>query len=343
MATDELKALSERLQKSDIGLNYDDLRKYLSLVRTLPYPKSFTASLPLPYLPFFFHHQQVRQQRIRSPELIAKYGSILLNKYHKQLPNDELWDVQEQVAVAALQSSNIDLAGRLIANIRHAFPSSSRSTRLLGMLLESQGKLVEAKQFYTNQLEARPPLSSKATAAFQKRLAALASSTGDYTSATDILSSYLQAHPNDSAVWEELADIHISTGYLDKAAYCLEELLLLKPNDPAVSLTYADVLYTISSSSSSSDESNQIRVALSYYAAAVEGSGGDSVRGLLGVCACTALLLGSKSSNKRSSGERERELGKVAKEALLQKYAREGAHHDLQKGLKKLLVEVQKL
>jgi tetratricopeptide (TPR) repeat protein len=204
------------------------------------------------------------------------------------------------------------------------------------MLLESQGKLTEAKQFYANQLEAGPPLSSKATAAFQKRLAALASSTGDYTTATDILSSYLQAHPNESAVWEEIADIYISTGYLDKAAYCLEELLLLKPNDPAVSLIYADVLYTIASSSS--DESNQIRVALSYYAAAVEGSGGDSVRGLLGMCACTALL-GSKSC----CGDKERELGKVAKEALLQKYAREGASPDIQKGLKKLLVEVQKL
>lgn len=221
------------------------------------------------------------------------------------------------------------------------------------MLLESQGKLTEAKQFYINQLEAGPLASSssgsssKATAAFQKRLAALARSTGDYTTATDILSSYLQAHSNDTAVWEEIADIYISAGYLDKAAYCLEELLLLKPNDPAVSLIYADVLYTISSSSS--DESNQIRVALSYYAAAVEGSGGDSVRGLLGICACTALLGsggGGNSNNNRkysSGGGEERELGKVAKEVLLQKYARQGASPDLHKGLKKLLVQVHKL
>lgn len=69
-----------------------------------------------------------------------------------------------------------------------------------------------------------------------------------------------------------------------QAAFCLEEVLLHNPTNIAVYVQYADVLYTMGGSASN------FRTARSYYAAALELSGGTSVRALYGITASTAQL-----------------------------------------------------
>ena len=72
-----------------------------------------------------------------------------------------------------------------------------------------------------------------------------------------------------------------------QAAHCLEELLLHQPSNISYLLQYADILYTMGSSSN-------YKTALTYYSAVIEVSEGQNVRALYGACACSAQLGTSK-------------------------------------------------
>jgi hypothetical protein len=68
-----------------------------------------------------------------------------------------------------------------------------------------------------------------------------------------------------------------------QALFCYEELLMHAPGHLPYLVRYADVLYTLGGN-------NNLRIARSYYAKAVELSGGTSTRALWGVMLCSANL-----------------------------------------------------
>ncbi len=76
-----------------------------------------------------------------------------------------------------------------------------------------------------------------------------------------------------------------------QAATCYEEVLLQNPTSIASHVQYADVLYTIGGPSN-------YRTARTYYAAAVDLSGGENARALYGLCAASAQLTALKDANK---------------------------------------------
>ena len=59
-----------------------------------------------------------------------------------------VWLVHEQVAIAALDCGDVDLARTLIIKIDAAFPESLRAAMLKGMLFEAMGDLNQATAIY---------------------------------------------------------------------------------------------------------------------------------------------------------------------------------------------------
>ena len=81
-----------------------------------------------------------------------------------------------------------------------------------------------------------------------------------------------------------------------QAAHCYEELLLHQAHNIHYYVQYADVLYTVGGANG-----HNYRTARSYYAAAVQLSGGRNVRALYGLCACTTQLAGIKVRQQGAS------------------------------------------
>ncbi|GAB4815904.1 hypothetical protein N2152v2_002950 [Parachlorella kessleri] len=270
--------------------------------------------------------KQARDLRIRDPELVAKYGSELLSGKHRgRLTTEEVWALHEQVAVAALDVGNTELALSLLQNVHRAFPQGARASRLAGIYFEALGKWSDAEKLYKKELE-----KDAQNALMLKRLAAVKKGQGDVQGAAEQLKTYLTTQSTDLLAWEELADLYLQAQMYQQAAFCLEELLLHQPSNPAHHLLLADTLYTLGGP-------QNWRTARSYYSGVVELTNGRELRALYGVCACTAQLTGVRggsSSGSRSSGgggaaagdavetaQSAAEFGKLAGEALLQRYA----------------------
>ena len=96
---------------------------------------------------------QVRELRLRESELVAEYGSLLLNRHGQALGAEERMHfscicfcsslpnagyhlghagllVAEQTAIAAMDCNSFDLAFSLTNDLRRRFPKSKRASRL---------------------------------------------------------------------------------------------------------------------------------------------------------------------------------------------------------------------
>ena len=63
---------------------------------------------------------------------MVSFGNVLLKKFMAAL-GDELWDVHEQMVVAALDLNQPVLANRSLSSLKARFPNSVRVKRLEGM------------------------------------------------------------------------------------------------------------------------------------------------------------------------------------------------------------------
>lgn len=66
------------------------------------------------------------------------------------------WQVQEQVAMAAMDCHAYDSAHALIQSISDHFPKSLRAARLQGMFYELVGRWDEAAELYEAHLKEHP-------------------------------------------------------------------------------------------------------------------------------------------------------------------------------------------
>jgi tetratricopeptide (TPR) repeat protein len=207
---------------------------------------------------------------------VATYGAIFLRHNRHSINEEERWLVSEQVAIAALECGASEFAQSLIREVARKFPKSSRTRRLQGMFWEASGVTEKAQEIYASHLRQNPTdeIILKRTVAVQKTI-------GSTQAAIETLRSYLNVYANDREAWEELADLYLSLGQYKQALFCVEELLMFMPTHLQYLLRMADVLLTMGGS-------NNLKLARSYYAKAVEVSAGKDVRALYGVLQCSA-------------------------------------------------------
>ncbi|EFN53747.1 hypothetical protein CHLNCDRAFT_136338 [Chlorella variabilis] len=251
---------------------------------------------------------KVRALRVRETEGVVRYGAELLSRHARKVDADEMWEVHEQVAVAAMEAGCKQLALRLVQNVHKRFPEGARASRLTGMYFEMMGTPGEAEELYKKELEKDP-----ANAIILKRMVGLRRGQGDLAGAAELLKQYLAVHTTDWVAWEEAADLYLHLQMYQQAAFCLEELLLHQPTDVGRHLLLADALYTMGGA-------HNWRAARTQYSGVIEMTKGQNLRALYGVCACAAQLSGVRRS-ERGGGADVEELPRLAAAALQQQYA----------------------
>ncbi|XP_042458968.1 ER membrane protein complex subunit 2-A-like [Zingiber officinale] len=250
----------------------------------------------------------VRKLKARRSEKVLKHGLAILNDptVRSKLGGEE-WTLYEQVAFAAFDCQQHNVAKDCIAVLSKEFPGSLRVGRLEGMLLEAKGALAEAEKVYARLLEDNP-----LDQIIFKRMVAIAKARGDMKVAVDFLNKYLDIFMADHDAWRELAEIYVSLQMYKQAAFCYEELILSQPTVSPYHLAYAEVLYTMGSL-------ENLQTAKKYYASAITLSGGKNIRALYGICLCNAAI--SQLTKGRNKEEKESsDLPYLGAEALRRDY-----------------------
>ncbi|EFP92949.1 uncharacterized protein PGTG_18962 [Puccinia graminis f. sp. tritici CRL 75-36-700-3] len=276
----------------------------------------------------------LRDSGLRQSQEVVELAEVILGTAGRTSRlGDDLWTVYEQVAVAALDVGNVELAKTLIQRLEAKFPKSARVTVLHGMLMEAQGDLLGAKSFYEQELEKsfspkNADLGSvgELNMRVRKRLIALhlhhspptcpqasqPSSSSSSTSSTpfslhtaiQLLVDHLDTVYSDPEGWLQLADIYASLGLYEQSLSALEDLILIQPENTFHILRYAETAYT----------------AGEYE---LESKGGPCRRAALGLKVCIQRL--PKSSTRQ-------EIEKVIDEALVTCYSQDWV--PLQPGLR---------
>lgn len=245
----------------------------------------------------------VRELRVRRSELVSQHGAKLLNS--RLLGEEERWLVHEQVCVAALDCQDKEVANECLKKLKAKFPSSIRVGRLAGMCLEAQGKWEEALVHYEKLLAESP-----ANATVMKRKVAVERARGNTHRAIEALNEYLDSFMSDVDAWAELGDLYIENLMYKQAAFCFEELITAAPHNYLNHLKYAEVLYTMGGA-------ENVRNSRKYFAAAVDLTGGDSLRALYGLWSATNAI---KALKGPKDPEDESPLGDLASKQIIALY-----------------------
>ncbi|KAI5480672.1 tetratricopeptide repeat containing protein [Pseudohyphozyma bogoriensis] len=249
--------------------------------------------------------------RARKPEETVKLGEVLLQRGFFKKRGDAQNVPLEQLAVAAIECGNHDLADLCTKRLSERFPNSPRVAVLLGELLEGEGKYDHAKVYYEELLK-----QDETDVAITKRLIALhlhcaplsSSTSSSSTVATPskpktpairtipptlsrehgikLLVEYLDTFYSDTEGWSELASVYCSMRLYPQALTALSHLLLLAPQNPYHLLHHAEVAYTTGDYPLAYKE--MLRVI--EMSDGVVGSGGVGRRAAMGVKLCIAKL-----------------------------------------------------
>ncbi|XP_051147433.1 uncharacterized protein LOC127262674 isoform X2 [Andrographis paniculata] len=215
----------------------------------------------------------VRKLKLRRSDKVLKHGVSILNDPKKRSAlGPEEWTLYEQVAVAAMDCQQLDVAKECMKSLQRKFPGSKRVGRLEAMMLEAKGVWAEAEKAYSSLLE-----DNQFDQVIHRRRVAMAKAQGDLPRAIEWLNKYLEIFMADHDAWRELAEIYVSLQMYKQAVFCYEELILSQPTSPLYHLAYADVLYTIGGL-------ENLHSAKKYYAATVDLTGGKNIRALFGIC-----------------------------------------------------------
>ncbi|XP_051143364.1 uncharacterized protein LOC127259798 [Andrographis paniculata] len=221
----------------------------------------------------------VRKLKLRRSDKVLKHGVRILNDAKKRSAlGPEEWTLYEQVAIAAMDCQQLEVAKECIKSLQRKFPESKRVGRLEAMLLEAKGAWAEAEKAYSSLLE-----DNQFDQVIHRRRVAMAKAQGDLSGAIEWLNKYLEIFMADHDAWRELAEIYVSLQMYKQAVFCYEELILSQPTIPLYHLAYADVLYTIGGL-------ENLHAAKKYYAATVDLTGGKNIRALFGICLCASAI-----------------------------------------------------
>ncbi|KAL8578877.1 hypothetical protein ACOMHN_022170 [Nucella lapillus] len=233
--------------------------------------------------------RKLREEQVRDGDLVVKlWEDVLMDSSHKL--GNELWNVYEQVCVAALDCQRLDVVDLCIEALEAKFPGSVRVKRLEGMCQEAEGRYAEASEIYQD-------ISDKDDANMfaKKRLVAILKAQKKIPEAIDKLNEYLKKFMTDYEAWNELCDLYLSLHDYANASFCLEELIMSNPHNHLYHQKYADLKYTYGGT-------ENMELARSYYTQAVKLCP-NNMRALYGLFLSATNL--SMSSGK---GAKERSL-----------------------------------
>lgn len=250
----------------------------------------------------------VRKLKGRCSHNVLKFGLPILKdpNTRSKLGSDE-WTLYEQVAIAAMDCQQLDVAKDCLKSLRKKFPESTRVARLECMLLEAKGSWAEAENAYARLLE-----DNSLDQAIHKRKVAMAKAQGNISSAIECLNKYLEIFMADHDAWRELAEIYVSLQMYKQAAFCYEELILSQPTVPLYHLAYAEVLYTLGGL-------ENLQMAKKYYASTIDLTGGKNTRALFGICLCS-VAIGQLTKGRNKDEKEASELPSLAATALMKEY-----------------------
>jgi len=267
--------------------------------------------------------KSLRQNKSRRSDVVVKFGEKLLAS-HGGILGHELWDVYEQVLIAALDCGRIGLAQQYLTKLNNQFKNSARVQRLRGMIMEAEGKLKEADQLYRQLVENDPTDSLS-----MKRQIAVQKSMGNLENACTMLDTYLTIWMADSEAWSELAHLRTTLGQYAQASFCYEELILAYPTSHAHFTKYAELLYTMGGI-------ENFKLARKYFAHSLELNDASNARALWGLCA-TILAISSAKGGKGAKEEGQ-EVGEWVEKQLLEVYKNSDKLPVVKATLKKIIV-----
>jgi len=229
----------------------------------------------------------LRSTRLRRSDAVVYYGQILLKKFSNSLRETEMWEIYEQLFVAALDTNNNKLANELLNKIKAQFKNGIRVRRLCGLQLEQQEKWEEANDLYNKILEEDPTNSL-----IMKRQIAIRKALGDIDTTIKLLNDYLKFFMADTEAWQELSEIYLDQQMFKNASFCYEELILAFPQNFLYYVKYAEILYTLGGY-------DNFRNARKYYALSLESNSEvTNIRGLYGIC-ISAISVASTKQGKQ--------------------------------------------
>jgi tetratricopeptide (TPR) repeat protein len=231
--------------------------------------------------------KKLRENNIRDSEVVVRLAQpIIFTKAH--IFGDDIYNVYEQVLVAALDLGKFELVDSCMDILDSRFPDSMRVQKLKGMRLEAACQFDDAITHYNSLLELDPT-----NATCRKRLVVIKRCIGDVTGAKKELCDHVQNFQADHEAWHELADLYIEDGEFNKALFCLEELIVANAYNHLYYVKYAEVRYSLGGL-------ENIEMARKYFAMAVKLSDFKNTRALVGmVMSAHYLAINPKSSSKQ--------------------------------------------
>ena len=240
----------------------------------------------------------IREKRIRRSDLVAEFGSALLQSGARL--GNEVWDVREQLFLAYLDTHSLDEAAAELAVLEKQFTrKSTRVVRMQAQLYEAKGSYDGAAREYAAVRALRP--NDMLTA---KREVAMLRAQGKLKEALLRLNAFVDTFQIDNNAWHELAELNILMGRHREASFCYEELITSAPATPVFHTKYAELLYTMGGS-------ENIELARHHFAQSLTLQKGGNHRALLGLLLCAAAIKAAAGAAGGGAGG----AGRAAKRA----------------------------
>ncbi|KAF5392704.1 hypothetical protein D9757_000977 [Collybiopsis confluens] len=150
-----------------------------------------------------------RAHSSRASHDIVEKGKVVLNSKAVSKLGDEAWSFLEQLALAAIDTGDYDLADECLGQLGTKFPESPRVDILTGIRMEATERPELALKFYDDLLE----VDSSNAAAYKRRISILVR-IGKVEQAVSELSEYLDTFYSDLEGWVELAELYSSCNQL---------------------------------------------------------------------------------------------------------------------------------
>ncbi|WAR16197.1 EMC2-like protein [Mya arenaria] len=213
--------------------------------------------------------RKMREDQVRDGQRVIRLWKRLANYAHKL--GDEVWTVQEQECVAAL-----DLK----------FPESMRVMRLKGMYFEAKENYTKASEMYDRILE-----GDNTNMFATKRQIAMLKERNKVHEAIEKLNKYLETFMTDFDGWQELCDLYLQIQDYSKAAFCMEELIMSNPHNHLYHQKFAEGGF------------ENLEIARSYFAQACKLNP-NNMRAQFGLLLTCSNLATGYSKTKTSSNSK---------------------------------------
>ncbi|WRT70701.1 uncharacterized protein IL334_007699 [Kwoniella shivajii] len=210
---------------------------------------------------------------------------------------DQEWSIREQLAIAALDMGQNELAKEQITILHRKFPSSPRVRILDGLLLESRGEVEQAKSTYEGLLRV-----DETDVSAHQRIISLNLSSSSPSSAIPPLLKYLDTFYSDPSGWSILSELYCELAMYVQALDAIGHLLVIQPWDESAVRKAGEVAYTL----------GDYQLSLKHFLRAAEMEGDKETnpkptrtRTWWGIKLATSRLLESNSNSIESSVPQE--------------------------------------